>query len=146
MFGKYFRKIFIVTNGQVPNWLDTSNERIEVITHEEIFPNKSHLPTFNSNAIEMHVHRIPGLSQHFALFNDDFMLGRETTIEDFIKNDTSIIYMEKRTAKCKTLCTNFKEEYEPFDFNGTCHEDCKLPNTYSKTILNANRVLNDTYG
>ena len=33
---------------------------MHIITHEQIFPNKSHLPTFNSVAIESHVHRIPG--------------------------------------------------------------------------------------
>uniref|UniRef100_A0A1I8IZL4 Stealth_CR2 domain-containing protein n=1 Tax=Macrostomum lignano TaxID=282301 RepID=A0A1I8IZL4_9PLAT len=51
--------VYLVTNGQVPNWLNLTNPRLTLITHEEIFPNKSHLPTFNAPAIESHLHRIP---------------------------------------------------------------------------------------
>jgi hypothetical protein len=55
------RQIFIVTNGQIPAWLNLDHPRIQVVTHEDIFLNKSHLPTFSSPSIEMHLHRIPGL-------------------------------------------------------------------------------------
>jgi len=43
---------------------------------QEIFPRKDDLPTFNSAAIECHLHRIPGLSENFLYFNDDFLLGK----------------------------------------------------------------------
>jgi hypothetical protein len=52
-----------------------------------IFPDKSNLPTFNSNAIELHLHRIPGLSGKFLYFNDDIFLGRATSVNDFITAD-----------------------------------------------------------
>ena len=68
---------------QVPSWLDTTHPRISVVTHAEIFPNKSHLPVFSSPAIETHLHRIPGLSRHFIYFNDDVFLGSDTWPEDF---------------------------------------------------------------
>ena len=32
------------------------------------------LPTFSANTIEMNVHRIPSLAEHFVFFNDDFFL------------------------------------------------------------------------
>ena len=83
-YAPFFRKIFLVTNGQVPDWLDTSYEKLVLITHDQIFTNKSHLPTFNSNAIESHVHRIPGLAKNFILFNDDFFIGKKASVEDFI--------------------------------------------------------------
>ena len=50
---------------------------------QEIFPNKSHLPTFSSPAIESHLHRIPGLSHKFLYLNDDVMFGREVCLDDF---------------------------------------------------------------
>ena len=34
-------------------------------SHEMIFANKSHLPTFSSPAIEANIHHIPGLSNRF---------------------------------------------------------------------------------
>jgi hypothetical protein len=54
-----------------------------VITHEEIFLNKSHLPTFSSPAIECHLHRIPGLSDKFLYLNDDTMFGAPVWPDDF---------------------------------------------------------------
>eukprot|EP01028_Stygiella_incarcerata_P010817 TRINITY_DN581_c0_g2_i1.p1 TRINITY_DN581_c0_g2~~TRINITY_DN581_c0_g2_i1.p1 ORF type:complete len:1327 (-),score=320.26 TRINITY_DN581_c0_g2_i1:960-4940(-) len=79
----WVRKIFLVTNGQVPSWLDSSHPRVQVVTHEEIFVNKSHLPTFSSPAIESHLHRIPGLSDEFLYLNDDIMFGQDVWPDDF---------------------------------------------------------------
>ena len=50
---------------------------------QELFPNKSDLPTFSSPAIESHLHRIPGLSDKFLYFNDDVMFGSEVWPDDF---------------------------------------------------------------
>lgn len=74
-YAPWIRHIYLVTNGQVPAWLDTDQARVSVITHADIFPNPSDLPTFSSPAIEAHLHRIPGLSRRFVYFNDDVMLG-----------------------------------------------------------------------
>ena len=56
------------------------------VTHEDIFPNKSHLPTFSSPAIEAHIHRIPGLSQRYIYFNDDVMFGKEVCFQIYDVN------------------------------------------------------------
>jgi len=70
-FAPWVRHIFLVTNGQVPYWLNLTHPKISVVTHEDIFMNKSHLPTFSSPAIEANIHLIPGLSERFIYFNDD---------------------------------------------------------------------------
>lgn len=79
----WVRRIYIVTNGQIPSWLDLSNPKIKLITHRDIFPNKSHLPTFSSPAIESHLHRIEGLSKRFLYFNDDTLLTSQIYPDDF---------------------------------------------------------------
>ncbi|KAL7290119.1 hypothetical protein TKK_0015840 [Trichogramma kaykai] len=84
MYAPWVRKVYIVTNGQIPSWLDMDNPKVSLITHEDIFINISHLPTFSSPAIESHIHRIPGLSNKFLYFNDDVMLGDTVWPEDFI--------------------------------------------------------------
>ena len=61
MFAPWIRKIFIVTSGQIPNWLKLENQRVAIISHSEIFTDQSDLPTFSSRAIESHLHRISGL-------------------------------------------------------------------------------------
>src|SRR3989338_1650163 len=70
-FAPWMRHIFLVTNGQVPHWLRIDHPRLTIVTHQQIFANLSHLPTFSSPAIETHLHRIPGLSDHFVYLNDD---------------------------------------------------------------------------
>ncbi len=82
-FAPWLRRIHILTNGQVPQWLDRSDPRIRLVTHAEVFPEPNCLPTFNSNAIEMCLHRIPGLSRRFLYFNDDVFLGRSVRMSDF---------------------------------------------------------------
>ena len=82
-YAPWVRRIILVTNGQVPRWLDTQHPRIRIVTHAEIFPNASDLPTFSSPAIEAHLHRIPGLSARFIYFNDDVMLGSPVWPDSF---------------------------------------------------------------
>lgn len=82
-FAPWVRRIHILTNGQAPAWLDRSNPRIHLVSHAEVFPKPDCLPTFNSNAIEMCLHRIPGLSRRFLYFNDDVFLGRSVEPSDF---------------------------------------------------------------
>ena len=59
-----------VTNGERPSWL-TNSDRISIISHWDIFKYKTALPVFNSNAIEMNLHRIPNLTQKYIYLNDD---------------------------------------------------------------------------
>lgn len=82
-FASWVRTIHIVTNGQVPSWLDLDHPQIRVVRHSEIFADSSHLPTFNSHAIEANLHRIPGLAQHYLYFNDDVFLARPLRPEHF---------------------------------------------------------------
>ena len=83
-FAPWIRRIFLVTNGQIPKWLAKSNKKIVVIKHSDIFPDPDNtLPTFNSNAIELNITNIPGLSSDFIYFNDDFFLGRPVNPSDF---------------------------------------------------------------
>ncbi|WAR03055.1 GNPTA-like protein [Mya arenaria] len=82
-FAPWVRHVYIVTNGQLPYWLNLENPRITLVTHDEIFQNKSHLPSFSSPAIESNLHRIPGLSDKFIYMNDDVMFGKEVWPDDF---------------------------------------------------------------
>ena len=88
-----FRRIHIVTNGQIPSWLNPKCGRVSIVTHDEIFVDKSDLPTFNSNAIELNLHRIPELSKRFLYFNDDIFLGRTIAINDFITSEGQYVWL-----------------------------------------------------
>uniref|UniRef100_A0A3Q1J237 N-acetylglucosamine-1-phosphotransferase subunits alpha/beta n=1 Tax=Anabas testudineus TaxID=64144 RepID=A0A3Q1J237_ANATE len=101
----WVRHIFIVTNGQIPSWLNLDNPRVTVVTHQDIFQNHSHLPTFSSPAIETHIHRIPGLSQKFIYLNDDVMFGKEVWPDDFYSHSKGQkVYLTWPVPNCAEGC------------------------------------------
>ncbi|NHB85135.1 hypothetical protein G7085_12315 [Tessaracoccus sp. HDW20] len=75
-FAPWLRRIYIVTDGQVPDWLDMLNPRIRIVDHKEIFRSTEYLPSFNSNSIISNLHHIEGLAEHYIYVNDDVFLGR----------------------------------------------------------------------
>ena len=89
MYAPFIQNIYIVTNGQTPVWLNTAHPRIKIVTHKEIYQNVNDLPTFNSNSIEVHLHRIPGISRYFIYLNDDFMFGRPVIANEFFSFDAN---------------------------------------------------------
>uniref|UniRef100_A0A7N8XDS5 N-acetylglucosamine-1-phosphotransferase subunits alpha/beta n=1 Tax=Mastacembelus armatus TaxID=205130 RepID=A0A7N8XDS5_9TELE len=101
----WVRHIFIVTNGQIPSWLNLDNPRVTVVTHQDIFLNYSHLPTFSSPAIETHIHRIPGLSQKFIYLNDDVMFGKDVWPDDFYSHSKGQkVYLTWPVPNCAEGC------------------------------------------
>jgi hypothetical protein len=90
----WINHVYLVTNGQVPTWLNRSATGLTLVRHEEIFPNPGDLPTFNSHAIESCLHRIPGLSEAYVYFNDDVFIGRDAAPADFIEDGQTINYFD----------------------------------------------------
>lgn len=73
-FMPWIRKIHLVTADQVPPWLNLDHPKLNLVSHKQIFPDNSYLPTFNSNAIEMCFCNISDLSEKFIYFNDDMFV------------------------------------------------------------------------
>lgn len=82
----WFRKIYFITYGHTPDFLDLNHPRLKVIRHEEFIP-REFLPTFQANAIEMNIHRIPELSENIIYFNDDMFPLRPIEQEYYYKDD-----------------------------------------------------------
>lgn len=83
-FAPWVRKIHFITWGHLPEWLATEHPKLHIVRHEDYLP-EAYRPTFNSNAIELSIHRIEGLAEQFVLFNDDFFLGRPARPTDFFR-------------------------------------------------------------
>jgi UDP-N-acetylglucosamine-lysosomal-enzyme len=106
-FAPWVRKVYIVTANQVPSWINMEHPRLQMVNHDEIFPNSDDLPTFSSPAIESNLHRIPGLSKKFIYFNDDVMLGAPTWPEDFHSPSTGQkVYLSWDVPKCSEGCSD----------------------------------------
>jgi len=95
-FAPWVRNIHFVTCGQQPDWLDTSHPKLRMVNHEDYIP-KQFLPCFNSSLIEIYLHRIPGLAEHFVYFNDDFFiisdLPQSRFFTDGVPNDIAAFRM-----------------------------------------------------
>lgn len=93
-FMPWFRQIFVVTDGSHPDYLRADMPNLKFISHKEIWDEEwlqEDLPTYNSFAIEVHLHRIPGLSEHFIYFNDDFLVGRPISKNMFFDSTTGCL-------------------------------------------------------
>ena len=84
-FAPWVRKVHFITSGQKPDWLNTKNPKIKMVSHREFIPEK-YLPVFNSNLIEIYMHKIPNLSEQFVYFNDDFFITNNLTPTRFFEN------------------------------------------------------------
>lgn len=78
------RQVHFVTDCPPPAWLDTAHPKLHVVSTADFMPPQC-LPTFNSNALEVYLHRIPGLAEQFVYFNDDTYLLRPAAPEDFFR-------------------------------------------------------------
>lgn len=133
MYAPWIRRIFIVTDSQVPDWLDTSNPRIRIVDHTEILPADA-LPTFNSVVIEHAMWRIPGLADHFLYANDDMMFNRPVSPNDFFTADgRPIARLNRRPLRKFTLWLRAKLLGRPIS-------------NYNLTIQNAARLVENRYG
>ena len=83
-FAPWVRKIHFVTWGHIPSFLNLKAPKLHIVRHDEFIP-EQYLPTFSSHAIEMNIHRIPDLSEHFVYFNDDMFLLRPFNQEEFFR-------------------------------------------------------------
>lgn len=105
MNAPWIRNVFIVTNGQIPSWLDTSNPRVKIVTHSEIYRDKTALPTFSSPSIELNLHHISNLSDYFIYLNDDVFFGSPVFPNDFMtESRTQYLFTSWRVPQCSSKC------------------------------------------
>lgn len=107
-YAPWIHHIYIVTNGQIPHWLDLNNPRISIVTHKEICPPElidQILPTFSSFAIETFLHRIPKLTQRFLYFNDDVFLGEPLYLDHMAtESEGTRIWNAWDLPDCSAFC------------------------------------------
>lgn len=132
-YAPWIRNIFIVTDNQVPRWLDTSHPKIKIVDHTEIMPSEC-LPCFNSVVIEHHLHKIPGLAEHFLYANDDMFFNQPVTPETFFAKD-SLPKFRMNWRIFKKWALLFKTKVQG-----------KQLTNYKQTIHNAALLVEQKYG
>jgi len=125
IYSPWIRRIYIVTNGQIPFWLNITNPKVKIVTHKQIFQHKDHLPTFNSMAIEVHLHQIEGLSEKFIYFNDDISLMKQICLSDFWTAEGGYKIYQHGEVGRKVLSETCSEECVSVKMSdGNCDQEC----------------------
>lgn len=84
-YAPWIRKVHFVTFGHLPEWIDISNSKLQIVNHEDFLP-EEYRPTFSSVPLNLNFHRIPDLAEKFIYFNDDMFLLKPCAEELFFKN------------------------------------------------------------
>ncbi|MBO5042296.1 MAG: Stealth CR1 domain-containing protein [Clostridia bacterium] len=84
-YAPWVNRVFLITCGQIPQWLNTQHLKLKLVFHRDYMP-EEYLPTFSSHPIELNLHRISDLSEHFVYFNDDMFLNAPVQAEDFFRD------------------------------------------------------------
>ena len=88
----WVRKIFVITDNQIPTFLDPSHPKIEIIYQSDILPRKVG-QIYNSNIIEFFLYKIPDISEHFLYANDDMFVNSNLSPSFFFKNGIPVVRM-----------------------------------------------------
>ncbi|MBD5398520.1 hypothetical protein HDR60_03365 [bacterium] len=148
-FIPWINHIYIVTDNQVPHWLDTKHPKITIVDVKDIIPAK-YLPTFNSNVIEAHLPYIKDLSEYFLYSNDDCFVNDYLEPSYFFTSDGKpIVNVKNSKFKKKNTSIYIKNLYdinckinEKFNTNYSI-EDSHNILPYRKSFLLDN--LNDDF-
>lgn len=78
-YARWIHRVYILINTDkaAPSWLRSPglDAWIRVIDRCDLFSNSLHCPTLNGHAAYTVAHRVPGLSNHFILMDDDIFLS-----------------------------------------------------------------------
>lgn len=129
---KWIRNIFIVTDDQIPDWLNTNNPRIKVVDHKDILPEVA-LPCFNASVIELYLYKIQGLSEHFLFSNDDMFFHKPLLPEYFFNSSGYPIVRHKKKLFGKL--NNFLKMHIG-----------KGPGQYRKMLIDAANLVEKKFG
>jgi hypothetical protein len=128
----WINKIFIVTDQQIPMWLDTSNPKIQIIDQNAILPKKA-LPCYNSSVIEYFLWKIPNLSEYFLYSNDDMFINRNILPSFFFEKDGLPIVRLQRKILSKWR----------YMYKRLLRKEISI---YRKQIITASQLIEKRYG
>lgn len=108
-FTPWVNKIYFVTYGHIPKWLNINHEKLIIVKHED-YMNKNNLPVFNSHPIEINMHRIKNLSEQFVYFNDDTFILSSLNEENFFNEglpvNVALLSLTSKKFKETTISNN----------------------------------------
>ena len=120
-YAPWVRTVHFITVGHLPKWMNTEAPGLRIVKHTDYIP-EAYLPTFSSHTIELNMHRIPGLAEHFIYFNDDILIQKDLKRTNFflrgLPRDTAVhtaMTSTHRFSVKDTALTNIELINDHFD-------------------------------
>lgn len=113
-YAPWVRQIHFLTWGHTPSFLKLDHPKLHIVNHKDFIPLDA-LPTYSSLAIEMCLHNIKDLSEHFVYFNDDMFLTRPVEEQDFFIKGLPAEYFEESPYFNRQI-----NMYEHWKYNALC--------------------------
>lgn len=106
-FAPFINRIFIVTDSQDPHI-----EGVQIVDHRVLYRGlEQYLPIFSSRSIETLLWRIPGLSERFIYFNDDFILRRPCREDEFFRDGKLVCRAKPFSIAAVRLLSHMRSRY-----------------------------------
>lgn len=143
-FAPWIRSIYVLTDNQQPplqefadKYFPDRKTEIKIVDHKDACAGgyEPYLPIFNSNSVETVVWRIPGLSEHYIYFNDDFLLVNPVKPEDFFVDEKIVAYVRPYSYR-KVARKRFRRSLFPG------HHEIR----WEYAMINAAALLGETEG
>lgn len=143
---QWVNKIYFVTYGHIPKWLNTNSSKLVVVNHKDYIP-ECYLPTFNSCVLEINLDKIVGLSDKFVYFNDDTFINSLVNPDDFFidgkpldnKKIRKVFYYGKNSSKINYNCGKIINKYfkiEKSNEKNTFKDIIKIISSFPNTPIN----------
>lgn len=107
-FMPWINKVYLLTYGHIPDWIDINCKKLKIVRHEDFYRDKSCLPIFNSASIEMNISNIKNLSEKFIYFNDDTIVLKQTEISRFFIEDRPVDFLVQGIPRKGYLYRKFR--------------------------------------
>lgn len=134
MYAPWINHVYIVTDRQIPKWLNKDCKKVTIIDHSQIMP-KEIIPCFSASVIERYIVNIPNLSEHFLYGNDDMFFGQPITPNFFFREEQKPIIFAK-----------VYEKFSHIDSMDDFNKKYKLVSSWMKTNMNSWEMLYKKYG
>lgn len=118
----WVRKVHLVTDEQVPDWLAVEHPKLHLVDLKDFIPSQ-YLPLFNSCAIEIFIHRIEGLAEQFIYFNDDMFVNAPCSPQDF--------FLKGKPRLCPFFTNRFPMGDSPYYYH--IYNNMRVANHYCRS-------------
>ena len=140
----WYHKIYLITEGHFPEFLQTDHQRLIHITHKELYFKKEHLPTFNSSSIEMNLPNLTMLSEKFIYMNDDFVIMNPIDSTRFFTNDKPVDFLSHGWLARNRMFEKFRGRDT---WIHSINHNIRLINQhFSPSSLSLNKLFHPSYG